>query len=330
MADNKKVANSWENALAEHGKIPGTSLAVMIFILLVAFACTGVQVVTGLVEAEHAPEEIKGKYTQGTGDAAYPTAARLPEGVAARVNGVDILESQVTDYIIGIRERLQLEDQEAWDEWMINNGRSTEAIRNQVLLYFINLEMLTQIAEERDITITDADYDAFLEDLKSDPESLEVVEANLAAEGYTVEDREALTLAVMTDVIGARINEAILDTPEFKDAVLEYVKRGAEEYKDVTSLDQVDPAVVEQVTKDVAKYSNRGALGFAVDDFVEAHDVLYQKLDEDVSYQSNADTYFQEMAIRQMLNKNGLFIPEDQGILDGLIAKLTESAQKSE
>ena len=53
-------------------------------------------------------------------------------------------------------------------------------------------------------------------------------------------------------------------------------------------------------------------------------------LDEDVSYQSNADTYFQEMAIRQMLNKNGLFIPEDQGILDGLIAKLTESAQKSE
>lgn len=67
MADNKKVANSWENALAEHGKIPGTSLAVMIFILLVAFACTGVQVVTGLVEAEHAPEEIKGKYTQGTG-----------------------------------------------------------------------------------------------------------------------------------------------------------------------------------------------------------------------------------------------------------------------
>ncbi len=316
MADNKKVANSWENALAEHGKIPGTSLAVMIFILLVAFACTGVQVVTGLVEAEHAPEEIKGKYTQGAGDAAYPTAARLPEGVAARVNGVDILESQVTDYIIGIRERLQLEDQEAWDEWMINNGRSTEAIRNQVLLYFINLEMLTQIA--------------FLEDLKSDPESLEVVEANLAAEGYTVEDREALTLAVMTDVIGARINEAILDTPEFKDAVLEYVKRGAEEYKDVTSLDQVDPAVVEQVTKDVAKYSNRGALGFAVDDFVEAHDVLYQKLDEDVSYQSNADTYFQEMAIRQMLNKNGLFIPEDQGILDGLIAKLTESAQKSE
>ncbi len=236
----------------------------------------------------------------------------------------------MTDYIIGIRERLQLEDQEAWDEWMISNGRSTENIRNQVLLYYINLEMLTQIAEERDIVITDADYDAFLEDIKSDPEQFELLEANLAAEGYTVDDKEALTLSVMTDVIGARINEAVLDTPEFKDAVLEYVKRGAEEYKDITSLDQADPAVVEQVTKDVAGYSNRGALGFAVDDFVKAHDVLYQKLDGDVSYQSNADTYFQEMAIRQILNKNGLFIPEDQGILDGLMAKLTENAQKGE
>ncbi len=330
MADKKTAASSWENALAEHGKIPGTSLAVMIFILLVAFACTGVQVVTGMVEAEHAPEEIKGKYTQGTGDAAYPTAARLPEGIAARVNGVDIPESQITDRIIEIRESLQLEDQEAWDEWMINNGRSTENIRNQILLYYINLEMLTQIAEERDIVITDADYDAFLEDLKSDPETFKLFEENLAAEGRSVDDKDALTLNVMTNVIGARINEGTLETPEFKEAVLEYVKRGSEEYKDVTSLDQVDPAVVAQVTKDVAGYSNRGALGFAVDDFVKTHDVLYQKLDEDVPYQSNADTYFQEMAIRQMLNKNGIFIPEDQGLLDGLIAKLTEKAQESE
>lgn len=311
--------------------IPTTSILVMVFILLVAFACAGVQVVTGLVEANNAPEEIKGKNTQPTDAAKYPLPARLPVGVAGNVNGVEIPESQITDDILKMRESLGLQDQEAWDAWMIENGLETETLRNVILLNYINSEMLDQIAAENGITITDADYEAYLEEVKADPARLERLEATLAHEGKTMDDAlESIKLTAKKRIIGEQLNKDTLDSPELQESILSFIKSNWEEYKDVSSMEEVSPEIVDEATEYIILLSNQGALGHAVDDFVENHDVQYRVLNVEVPYKSNADMYYRGQEIRQILNKNGLFIPEDQSILDGLIARFTGASDQGE
>lgn len=64
VASGASGTSSASSGAEANRRIPGTTVAVMIFILLVAFACAGVQVVPNKIEDKYAPEEIKGKENQ--------------------------------------------------------------------------------------------------------------------------------------------------------------------------------------------------------------------------------------------------------------------------
>lgn len=303
-------------------RIPATSVAVMIFILLVAFACTGVTVVTEMVDAKHAQQPIYGKDGRRATD--YPTPGRLPDGVAASVNGVEIPESQISNFIAGLRAAQDLESQEAWDEWMIENGQNTETIRNRVILYYVNNEMIDQIAEEMGIHPTAEDYQQTRDEAFATPESTQAIEEALASEGRTLEDYEAdIVAATKRRLIGEVGNAGTVDTPEFKEAVLKGIQDRYPEYAEATSLDEVDPQIVEEITAEFKELSDYQTFSSKVDAFVKDHDVLYSKISGTRPYDSNADEYFMKQNFLQMLEQNGIL--GEGGLFDSLMANAEDA-----
>lgn len=72
-------------------------------------------------------------------------------GVAASVNGTDIAENTITDYVAGFRASSDLADDEAWAQWMAENGMTAEDVRDSVLDHFIELELIKQLAKDNGV-----------------------------------------------------------------------------------------------------------------------------------------------------------------------------------
>ena len=107
--------------------------------------------------------------------------------VAATVNGQQIMEQTVTDYIADFRANTSLETDEAWGEWMVNDGSTTETVREEVIDYYINQDLYDQAASEYSVTVEQADIDAAMEETKAMFESDEAFQQALEASNMTEE-----------------------------------------------------------------------------------------------------------------------------------------------
>lgn len=310
-------------------RIPATSVAVMIFILLVAFFCVGVQVVTSMVEAKNAPEVIKGK--DDLGGVEYPVLSRLPDGIAAEVNGVEIPESQITGYIMRMRTNLGLEDQEAWDAWMKENPNTTETLRNRILLYYVNNEVVNQMAEELGIQPTAEDYQETRDRLMGDPEMKQALVDALAAEGLTLDDYESdIVNLTKKRLIGEASAEALVGLPEFDEAVMKVIQQRYPEYENIASLDEVDPALVSEIEDEVVAVNVDQAFSDRAHDFLKESKIYYVKLPADLPYQSGSDAYFMQAEFKEMLKealkKSGVSVGEGS-LFDSLMADEEQSGE---
>lgn len=90
----------------------------------------------------------------------------LSEGVAATVNGVEIGEKAVNDYIDNFRQTNSLTDDAAWGSYMGQNGYTPESLRQVVVDSFVEQEVVRQAAEENGIEVTDEDIEKALEQAK--------------------------------------------------------------------------------------------------------------------------------------------------------------------
>ncbi len=326
VASGASGTSSASSEAEANRRIPGTTGAVMIFILLVAFACAGVQVVTNMIEDKYAPEEIKGK--ENLKPVEYPILHRLPEGIAAEVNGVEIPESTITDMIMSLRHNVGLDDQEAWDEWMIETNNTTETLRNRFILYNVNAVLVDQMAEELGVEPTEEDLQVTRDEIYSSPEAIEMAKEQLAQEGRTLEDYETdIVTLTKKRLIGEKYNEGITENPEFQETVLSYIKQGYPEYAEAESLDQVDPDIVSSVTQEMKAISDTQAFSNYVRDFLLRSDVFYSKMGSDLPYKSNSDTYFMKEEMKAMLKKNGL-ISDEGSVFDELMSDM-QSDQES-
>lgn len=141
-------------------------------------------------------------------------SASLGEGVAATVNGHQITEQAVTDYVQSLRKENNLEDKETWGEWLASGGTTPEDIRSQAIDYLVNEELYDQAAEERGLTVEQAEVDAALEDVKSQFESEENFQQALAQTGMTEEEyientvRPALLRTKLAEAIESEIGQS--------------------------------------------------------------------------------------------------------------------------
>ncbi|MEY8459634.1 peptidylprolyl isomerase [Eggerthellaceae bacterium 24-137] len=107
--------------------------------------------------------------------------------VAATVNGQDIMEQTVTDYVAQFRTDSGLESDDAWGEWMVSNNYTPETVREEVIEYYIKQDLYNQAASEYNVTVEQADIDEAMEQTKAMFESDEAFQEALEASGMTEE-----------------------------------------------------------------------------------------------------------------------------------------------
>ena len=107
--------------------------------------------------------------------------------VAATVNGQNIMEQTVTDYVAQFRADSGLESDEAWGEWMVANNYTPETVREEVIEYYVKQDLYDQAAAEYNVAVEQADIDEAMEQTKAMFESEEAFKEALEASGMTEE-----------------------------------------------------------------------------------------------------------------------------------------------
>lgn len=151
--------------------------------------------------------------------------------VAATVNGQDIMEQTVTDYIADFRASSSLETDEAWGQWMVSNGYTPESVREEVINYYVDQDLYNQAATEYNVAVEQADVDAQMEQTKAMFESEEAFQQALEASNMTEESyietviRPNLLQTKLAEAVAASENEGSSD-----DAVLAQAQEMASQW----------------------------------------------------------------------------------------------------
>ncbi len=183
-------------------------------------------------------------------------------GVAATVNGVEIGENAITAYIENFRSARGLEDDDDWGEWLVSYEYTIDSMREEVLDYYINRELLLQAAEDYGVSATEAEiteeYEASREQFSSD-EEFEAALASSALNEETYRDRLKLTLLQekMIEAIGADVSAS-------DEEVLAYVQIYASSYDGSKRSSHIlFAADDEESAQEVLDLINAGELDFA-------------------------------------------------------------------
>lgn len=139
------------------------------------------------------------------------TGCSTQDAVAATVNGENIYEQTITDYIQNMRETNDLTDDNTWAQWLVDNGYDVDSIRDNAIDYYVKQKVIEQDAKKHDIEVSDDDVNSQLDEIKgyysySDDD----FKSALKSAGYTEDSykeyvkssmlQEKLMNAVITDV----------------------------------------------------------------------------------------------------------------------------------
>lgn len=122
--------------------------------------------------------------TSSTSDSTASTGA-----VAGTVNGVEVAEDSITNYIQSVRENLGAADEESWGTWLAQNEYTPASVREEVFTSYAQLELIKEGAEEKNITVDQSEIDQNVEKMRqyydTDEKWQSVLEqAGLTEEGY--------------------------------------------------------------------------------------------------------------------------------------------------
>ena len=198
----------------------------------------------------------------GCGGGTTVNGVKLTGGTAATVNGTEIPEDDVTLEVQAIRERMCLTDEQAWGEWMAQNGFTPETVREQVIDGLVNEELIRQITKEQEITVDAAEIDGYVDSMRSRYESDEQWQDALEQAGLTEEEyRENIELSLLSN----RLMETVAtdDEPAAED-MLTYAQMFASSYNGAKRsshilFDSGDEATAQEVLEKI----NAGQLDFA-------------------------------------------------------------------
>lgn len=191
--------------------------------------------------------------------------------VAATVNGQDIMEQTVTDYIANFRTSSSLESDEAWGEWMVANGYTPESVREEVIDYYVNQDLYDQAAKEYNVTVEQADIDAALDETKamfeSDEAFQEALEASSMTEESYIEDviRPNLLQTKLAEAVAAQDTEG-----EGDDATLAQAQAMSEQFNGakrsshilLTAEEGEDDAALAARAQELLDQINAGEISF--------------------------------------------------------------------
>lgn len=131
------------------------------------------------------------------------TAKSQSAAVAATVNGTEVLESDVSDYITTLRSSYGYESDEDWANFLASAGYSAETLREDIIKnYYAQMIVVRQAAEEAGITVDSTAVDNEIASIRSayGYESDEDWASILESSGYTEEQyRSDIELSLLAD-----------------------------------------------------------------------------------------------------------------------------------
>ncbi len=87
--------------------------------------------------------------------------------VAATVNGENIMEDEVTEYIAMMRSSYGLTDDTAWAQYLAYSGSTAESIRSQVIQSLASEKVVVQAAKDAGYSVSEEDIDNAINSMKS-------------------------------------------------------------------------------------------------------------------------------------------------------------------
>ncbi|WP_165052698.1 MULTISPECIES: peptidylprolyl isomerase [unclassified Adlercreutzia] len=186
---------------------------------------------------------------------------KLTGGVAATVNGVEIAEDDVTIMIENQRAANSLDTEDAWGKYLAQSGSTPEKMRESFIDGFIGQELIRQFAEERGVTVDDAQVEEGFEKTRSnyadDEKWQEALKSkNLTEDTYRDNIRFSLLYQGVTDSFA-------VENPS-DESMLTYGKMFSTSYNGAKKSSHIlfeagDEATAQQVLDEI----NAGTLDFA-------------------------------------------------------------------
>ena len=182
-------------------------------------------------------------------------------GVAATVNGKEIKEEKITNYIESIRSQSGLEDEDTWAQWLVDNDLTPSGVREEMIDSFADELLIASAAEERGATVDDSTVDYYVESMKSNYSTDEAWQSALESAGFTEDEyRETIKTSLLQNaLLETFADEVTVD----EDTALSYAKMYTTYYDGAKRSSHIlfaadDEATAQQVLDQI----NAGTLSF--------------------------------------------------------------------
>lgn len=184
-------------------------------------------------------------------------------GVAATVNGTEISEDTVTQYIQDMRQQNDLTDDSAWGQYLSTYGQTPSSVRSDVIDYYVKIELEKQYANQNNISVSDDEVNKAIESMKSNYSTDDAWKSALSSAGLTEDKyKENVTNALLEK----KVTEAVTKdkaTPSDK-KILSTIKSYKTYFSGMKRSSHIlfkssDKAKAKKVLKDI----NDGKISFA-------------------------------------------------------------------
>ncbi len=109
-------------------------------------------------------------------------------GVAAKVNGVEIKEKLITDQVEALRKNNDLQTEIKWAEYLNSSNMTPSSYRDQILDSLINQEIVKQYANEKECAATDEEINKQVDGMKGNYSDDNAWNDALSSAGFENED----------------------------------------------------------------------------------------------------------------------------------------------
>ena len=132
----------------------------------------------------------------------------LTGGVAATVNGKEIMEDEITTYIQNWRETNSMTDEESWANYLISIEENPAQLRELIIDGHISEILTEQAAGEMGIEVTDTDIDEAVGEMRAHYDSDEAWQEALVQAGTTEEEyRESIRKSMLDMRVQEKVAE---------------------------------------------------------------------------------------------------------------------------
>ena len=238
------------------------------------------------------------------GLAACSSSSSSSDSVAATVNGTEISEQTITDYIESFRSSQSLESEEDWGNWMASYSLDPSSVRSEVIDYFVQKELKVQAAAENGVEVTDDEVNEQVEKMKANYSSDDAWQQALSSAGTTEDQYRD---SVRTAMLESKLKEVVVSD------------------EDIEPTDDEVLSMVSQYASAFSGAKRSSHILFSSDDEATAQQVLDQINNGEISFEDAAKQYSTDTASAEnggdvgwdLLNS---FVTAYQTALDGLEA----------